>query len=293
MRAFIAHTLSLGSLAAALLARGADASTLYALHNNVDLGGWAVSEMSLVSPTYPYYVGNRLISNLPYRPNWADIAARPGDATELYALSRLVGPYSNAISAIDLATGVVTDLYTFKASDFGYAPPYLFEPAGLTISASQPSVATVLETLVDGSTGTFSFLLFDIDLDTGARSNVQPLTTSALSGFIELIDLTYSNDGKLFTNAVDNGLAMIDRSDGSVDPLPSAGTGRFAIEFDLDLGRLLAEEFITTTRGSERAEGFAFIVPEPGTGALLMLGLVAYGLASKGRGGSRHGLRRA
>ena len=48
--------------------------------------------------------------------------------------------------------------------------------------------------------------------------------------------------------------------------------------------------------GLDFVQGLAFVpvpVPEPGTGALLMIGLVGYGLASNGRGGSRHTSRRA
>ena len=81
MRAFAVHLLVVAS--AALVARGADASTLYALHTVAGAppeSYWRVSEAdSFGNPT-------QLIANLPYRPYWGDIAARPDDPDHLLSL---------------------------------------------------------------------------------------------------------------------------------------------------------------------------------------------------------------
>jgi hypothetical protein len=300
MRSFVAHLLSLAGLAVMLVARGADASTLYALHTSTASGSWAVSEVNPLNQ-----VATRRVADLPHRPNWADIAGRPDDATQLYALSSPASPGGEAValSSIDLGTGAVSDLFRFRASDFGYASPYLLEASGLAIAASQPSVATVSATLIFGTT--ISLLLFDIDLETGVKSNVQLLTTTELLGLSNLIDLTYSSDGTLFTNAADAGtstsyqISTIDRADGSVDGVESCCSADWSIEFEPIPGQLLPRQlyraqFVESLAGDlERVHGLAFIVPEPATGALLLLGLVGYGLASNGRGGSRQGSRRA
>ena len=294
MRARILDLLALAVLAVAPHARGADASVMYALYVDPESGA-RVAEVDPATSSVLQSWG------LPARPDWGDIAARPGDVTRLYAVSRPSA--ATRISTLDLATGTLTDLFRFAATDFGYASTYLLEPTGLAISASQPSVATVAATAFNGvEPFNYSLLLFDVDLDTGAASNVQTVTSTQLFGLRELADLTYSPNGALFTNAAFGGalpsywISTIDRSDGSVDPdlRYSCCSAPWSIEFDPLSGQLHLMDFIATSTGSlARVGGLAFIVPEPGTGSLLALGLLGYGLASNGRGGSRHTSRRA
>jgi hypothetical protein len=84
-----------------------------------------------------------------------------------------------------------------------------------------------------------------------------------------------------------------------VDGVESCCSADWSIEFEPIPSQLLPSQlyraqFVESMTGDlERVHGLAFIVPEPGTGALVVLGLVSYGLASNGRGRSRTTSRRA
>src|SRR5262245_20845197 len=118
-------------LAIALFAAGADATSLYALGANV------------LYQIDPATGASQIVSALPDRV-WRDIAGRPGDTSHVYAVECIVGTsFVNRVSTIDVSSGAVTDLYRFRATDFGFETGSFLELVGITIDESSPSTATV------------------------------------------------------------------------------------------------------------------------------------------------------
>lgn len=271
--------LPLALVAAAALASSADGASLYAIHRNAS----AVDSLHELDPDTGE---SQLVAGLPDR-LWGDIAGRPEEATVVYAVARIPGgDYLNQVSAIDVASGAVTDLYAFTASDLGFSRRYALELSGISIAPSLPSVATITGVGFDPM-GTATVILFELDLETGAVSDPVTLSNSEF-----LNDLTFAPDETLFSQSVAAGapaaLATVDPASGWVDEIGSSPV--HSIEFHPDTGELYGAgggglfivspatanivEFVGDTNldgGSVR--GLAFVeLPEPGVGVGLALG---------------------
>jgi hypothetical protein len=263
----------------------------------------------------PATAASHLIATFPASPTaYGDIAARPGDLDHIYGVKRLPGTdYRNVLSSIDVDSGVATELYDFVPADLGLAPGQALELTGLSISPAIPSTATIMAAVLDFVNVSVHMVFFDLDLDTGVMTNL-----TASDQFAE--SLTESPSGTIYTLdalATEYKAATVDRASGQITDLGDgfcATAPQFctdaAIEFDPGRGELLVVERggrlirvspITGANvgavgqtGLPIVTGLAFVhAPEPGTAALLVLGLVGYGLASNGRGGSRQSSRRA
>jgi hypothetical protein len=241
-------------------------------------------------------------------PELLDISGRPGDPTHVYGVSRAGPGFRNVISAIDVDTGVVTEVVDVVPQDLGLAAGYPLELNGIAIHGSSPSTAAISAMAIDPVSFDTSMLFFDLDLETGAVSNVE----SVPGDYVQ--SLTYATDATLYGLEADplQYIYTIDRSPLQLTLLADCLCA--ALEFDPDTGELLAVDragqlirvsAVTGANlgsigqtglggGSSFRLGLAFLpVPEPNPGILVAIGLVGYGLASKGRGGSRHTSRRA
>jgi hypothetical protein len=258
---------------------------------------------------------------------WQDIAGLPGDDAHLYGVTRLPGiQFLNKLSEIDVSTGEFTDLYEFLPAHFGYTSGEFLELAGISISPADTSLATITAAVIDFSASSIETLFFDLDLQTGAVSDIQTLV-----GVTFASELALGSNGALFAVRQDTATsraATIDRSTGQVTELGvcSICLNDFeSLEFDPTRGELLTIDGsgqlvrLSPTTGAGLGvigqtglgalggvQGLAFVglpIPEPGTGALVLAGLAGlarrgtrragYGLASNGRGGSRTSSRRA
>jgi hypothetical protein len=233
---------------------------------------------------------------------WGDLAARSDDPGGVYGVSRIPGlARENRISRIDLASGAVTDLYSFLPADFGLAPTAILELSGIAIDASDPSHALITANVTVGST--FSALLFDLDLETGARS-----AALTISGVSVVERLALAPDGTLLTVTLTQSrrLAAIDPATASATLIGSCNGPACTIssmEFDPANEQLLAISVggelgeISPVTGEQLRDigptglgsggqpastwGMAFVVPEPHTGVLLSVGLC--GLSARRR----------
>jgi hypothetical protein len=111
----------------------------------------------------------RLVSTLPFRV-WGDLAGRPGDNTNAYAVARVPGAaYQNTVSIIHTGSGALSDLYSFASADLGFNPERILSLDGISFSPTQPSTATIAGTLINVSAMKMFPILFDLDMNTGAR----------------------------------------------------------------------------------------------------------------------------
>jgi hypothetical protein len=238
---------------------------------------------------------------------WADLAGRSGDATGLYSVSRVPGAgFVNQVSRIDTGTAAFSDLYSFTASDFGFGPTFGLDLLGISIAPGQSSIAIINAAFTDLTfqQGPFDGI-FELDLDTGVASGLQLLSGTPPR---LLSDLSHAPGGTLF--GVLGGfppppiIGMVDPVNGVISPIGGPSTFELrALAFDPATGELLSTsgastlalpgfigslfEISPTTgelleiRGSVGLEGsinaLAFVIPEPDTGLLVMIGLSLLG----------------
>ena len=151
------------ALAAWVAASSSQATTLYATTTGVAPSGSGLYSVNVTTGASQFIddAGGLL---------WEDIAGRAGDATHLYGVQR--SGLVNHVSTIDVANGDVVELFSFVPADFGLAEGDILELTGISIAPSQPSIATITAFTLDASTFGSTNLVFDLDLGTGAFSNL-------------------------------------------------------------------------------------------------------------------------
>jgi hypothetical protein len=206
---------------------------------------------------------------------WADLAGRSGDATGLYSVSRVPGAgFVNQVSRIDTGTAAFSDLYSFTASDFGFGPTFGLDLLGISIAPGQSSIAII------------NAAFTDLTFQQGPFDGIFALF-GVLGGF-----------------PPPPIIGMVDPVNGVISPIGGPSTFELrALAFDPATGELLSTsgastlalpgfigslfEISPTTgelleiRGSVGLEGsinaLAFVIPEPDTGLLVMIGLSLLG----------------
>jgi len=204
--------------------------------------------------------------------------------------------FRNYVSRIDVTSGAVSDLYSFTPADFGLSPSSSFSLTGISIDPSSAAVATIVATTLGAG------FLFDLDLNTGVISGRVALSDPIVT------DLSRASDGTFYVSTAAATLRQIGRIDRATGVVTTTGTctscTMSAMNFDSNGSLYAIDGFGVLARISTTAEtlqtigptglsfvppgggviGMAFVVPEPGTGSMLALGLA---LLARRRRGSR------